>query len=132
MPVYRRIGQCKQCGDCCREETVPARIAAYKKAKIEFTLVNVNCGKFDPTTGKCKDYEHRPQTCKLFPMQIVDIAALPNCSYRFELLVCPECGTELRGIYFLGDRSHLDFVDCPKCGIAYDPYTMKPIAHVIS
>lgn len=132
MPIYRRIGKCNGCGDCCRKETIPARAAAYKAAKVEFAFVNLECGKFDSATGKCLDYENRPETCRKFPVHMADIAALPNCSYRFEILLCPKCGTELRGIYFLGDKRHLDFLDCPKCKIAYVPDTMKPIAHVIS
>lgn len=132
LPVYKRIGQCNQCGDCCRKETIPARVEAYKTAKVDFKLVNVDCNKFDPTTGKCLDYQNRPEACRKFPLLIADITALPNCSYHFEILLCPKCGAQLRAFYFLGDRNHLDFVDCPKCGIAYDPYTMKSIAHVVS
>jgi ribosomal protein S27AE len=45
---------------------------------------------------------------------------------------CPRCGTTLNPIYPLNLKTlWVDFYICPKCGIAYNPKTMKPIAHVI-
>jgi hypothetical protein len=87
--VYERVGKCNQCGDCCREETLPARIRAYKAAGINFTIVNQDCDKFDLATGRCLDYDNRPESCKQFPILPADIVALPRCSFRFRLARSP-------------------------------------------
>jgi len=43
---------------------------------------------------------------------------------------CPRCGTELKAIYPLDLKTlWVDFWECPKCKIAFNPKTMKPIAH---
>jgi uncharacterized C2H2 Zn-finger protein len=45
---------------------------------------------------------------------------------------CPRCGTELKAIYPLDLKTlWVDFWECPKCKIAFNPKTMKPIAHTI-
>ena len=46
-----RMGECNSCGDCCRPETLKARIEAYRKAGITYDLVNKNCSKFDSEAG---------------------------------------------------------------------------------
>lgn len=80
---FKRIGECCQCGDCCRPETLPKRTAAYRAAGSEYVIRNVDCDKFDDVSGKCKDYEHRPAICRDFPWCPTDVVALPRCSYSF-------------------------------------------------
>lgn len=59
--------------------------------------------------------------------------SIVNGLWVIEKLVCPKCGGDLQGLYFLGDKSEPpEFISCPTCGIAYDPVTMKPAANVIS
>jgi len=78
-----RKGRCNKCGDCCRHETLPARIQAYEKAGIPYKIINVNCGCFDTETGLCKNYKNRPSDCRDFPLRPVDILVLPRCGYFF-------------------------------------------------
>lgn len=80
-----RIGKCNKCGDCCREETLEERIRVYEAFGVPHKLVNQNCKLFDPATGLCMDYDNRPKDCRDFPMQPLDIIALPKCSYYFVL-----------------------------------------------
>lgn len=78
-----RLGKCTKCGDCCRDETLEARIQAYKKAGVPYKIINNDCMSFDPNTGLCRNYENRPLSCKQFPLLPVDIVALPRCGYSF-------------------------------------------------
>jgi protein-arginine kinase activator protein McsA len=43
--------------------------------------------------------------------------------------LCPRCGEPLVPMFFLGEI--LDFLDCENCKIAYDPETLKPLAHIV-
>jgi len=85
MKKWIRIGQCIRCGDCCRPETMPARIEAYKKAGIvEFKVIHgEGCDKFDPRTGLCTIYDDRPPVCVVFLRTAADILALSRCGYEF-------------------------------------------------
>jgi len=87
---FVRMGYCNKCGDCCRDELLPARIKAYETAGIPYKLINQNCDKFDPKTGLCKDYDNRPQSCIDFPTVPADLLALPRCSYYFIMLITDE------------------------------------------
>lgn len=44
-----RIGKCTKCGDCCRDETLEARIQAYKKAGVTYEIINNDCTSFVPS-----------------------------------------------------------------------------------
>ncbi len=83
MPWVRE-GACCGCGDCCRPETLPVRVRAYVEANMFFKVVNNgDCRHFNPETGECLIYEKRPQECRDFPTEPIDIVALPRCSYSF-------------------------------------------------
>ncbi len=114
---------------------MPARTKAYEEAQVPFEVINIDasggCPSFDPKTGLCKIHKDKPEKCKAFPQQPIDIAALPNCGYRFEPLICPKCGTDLNPLCLLGDKNHVEFVSCQKCKVAYDVRTLKPVANVI-
>lgn len=76
-----RLGECNQCGDCCKSETVEARIEKYKEMGLEFDYHP--CDKQDPETGLCTIYGNRPKHCRDFPVDPIDLACLPRCGYYF-------------------------------------------------
>lgn len=82
---YIRYGYCNNCGDCCRPEFRAARIAFYHASGIGYKLIRgeAGCPDFNPETGKCRDYAHRPRECVRFPRLPIDVIALPHCSYYF-------------------------------------------------
>ena len=61
-----RQGECNRCGACC---------------KILFTcpfLVE------DEGGFTCSVYDHRPPSCRLFPMVPADLREVERCTFRFE------------------------------------------------
>jgi hypothetical protein len=61
-----RQGECNRCGACC---------------KILFTcpfLVE------DNGVLSCSVYDHRPPSCRLFPMVPADLREVDRCAFRFE------------------------------------------------
>jgi Fe-S-cluster containining protein len=64
-----RSGECSRCGACC---------------KILFNcpfLVEERDGLF-----RCGVYDHRPPSCRLFPMVPADLREVDRCGFRFETL----------------------------------------------
>ena len=62
-----RSGECSRCGACC---------------KILF-----NCPFLVEEEGevfKCSVYEHRPPSCRLFPMVPADLREVDRCAFSFE------------------------------------------------
>jgi ribosomal protein S27AE len=47
----------------------------------------------------------------------------------YTIMQCPRCGSDLNPVYFMGEE--LDFLDCQKCGVAYHPTTLKPLAQIV-
>lgn len=82
----KKIGPCleKKCSDCCDpvkmprfmpEEKIPKdaegkplwtkrRELLVPEDQERTKLETYDCKNFDPETGKCKDYENRPEICK--------------------------------------------------------------------
>jgi Fe-S-cluster containining protein len=58
-----RTGECDRCGECC---------------KILF-----RCPFYDDAKG-CTVYDHRPPSCRLYPIIPADLKEVSRCSYSFE------------------------------------------------
>jgi len=85
MRLYR-IGSCKRCGKCCDPSTLAPRIAEYIARQVPFLVVGKPCPHLkrnEDGTTTCLIYEKRPKWCRDFPAEPADIAALPECGYRF-------------------------------------------------
>lgn len=80
--TYARVGYCSKCGDCCRTKYLEAHIEAAKIAGVKFTYIR-SCDKFDEETGRCGDYENRPDRCRVFPGMPWEPKIFPNCTYKF-------------------------------------------------
>ena len=84
--MYIREGECNQCGLCCLPPT-PERIEAYHKAGYECKTQHLSGCPLEARTkdGRiyCTAYDKRPEMCKVFPQQPVDIETIPECSYSF-------------------------------------------------
>jgi len=82
--MWKRVGKCKRCGDCCRMETLPKRLEVYKKWGMDAVIKIEPCPYFiDDEPATCVIYTSRPPMCRLFPIHPADIEALPRCGYRF-------------------------------------------------
>ena len=68
---------CIQCGDCCREVCFPIEPVSLDWALLHglsavveqgqlMVCAPIPCQLFDAATNGCKDYEHRPLTCKVY------------------------------------------------------------------
>lgn len=82
----KRTGPCleKNCSECCNPVKIPRFMPEDKIPKdaeggslwtkrqeilvpedqVSVKLETYDCKNFDSETGKCKDYEHRPEICK--------------------------------------------------------------------
>lgn len=101
--TLRRGGDCNHCGWCCQfmvihRMTVPsedvnaesARFYAMRKGnlgpdgKIRIVLHGfAPCSAHDAPAARCKEYDARPEACRLFPQLPEQIEGTP-CSYWFD------------------------------------------------
>lgn len=97
---YIRIGECNQCGNCCRniysvdtytekefklmQFFYPPYRRFYIKGKDEQGNFIFAC-KYIQDDGKCSVYNKRPNFCKTYPIQKYNRSlSLPDgCSYKF-------------------------------------------------
>ena len=80
-----RTGECKRCGECCEAPT-KERVDVYKRAGYGCKVQHLSgCPWEKRVDGKitCTDYDNRPKMCRDFPLSPLDIAALPNCGFKF-------------------------------------------------
>ena len=87
--ILIRRGFCWTCGDCCDPKLSEAREKAYFDAGVVFQKINRDDGErclgFNEKTRLCKTYKDRPLSCRMFPLKPVDVAALPRCTFTFEV-----------------------------------------------
>lgn len=71
------MGTCKKCGECCkwvywclpepRELTTLEKFRGFTFLTDTIVGIPCACSRLDKETGLCKDYDNRPEECKVYP-----------------------------------------------------------------
>lgn len=89
MTRWKRIGECRRCGDCCRMDILSPDIYAVRNEEVKRQYgkpLNPACAHLGQSrTGRavCLIYEDRSPGCREFPRVPMDVLKVPNCGYDF-------------------------------------------------
>lgn len=84
----RLIGECKQCGKCCREAwRFNYMVSLGNNIESDYKKENINnhiCKSFDQKTNKCKiHYGNKPAVCEYWPLLESDLEQIDCPGFTF-------------------------------------------------